>query len=95
MVIKRATSVVPQSDRRVTRRRDQEDPPIRLAHFLFVLWGAGSVAWAFFAATFAHDEGWWVQHPELAAVLVLAPPILAHLLANRVIRVTGNPRFRR
>jgi hypothetical protein len=61
---------------------------------MFVLWVAGSIAWAFFSAKLAHDHGWWVLRPELAAALVMAPPLLAHLLANLVIRITGNPRFR-
>jgi len=82
-----------QSDRHEAARRDQDDPPIRLAHVLFVLWVAGSVAWAFFAARLAHDQEWFVQRPELAAILVLAPPILAHVLANFVIKRSGNPRF--
>ena len=77
-----------------SRSCDRDDPPIRLAHVLFVLWVAGSVAWAFYAAALAHSRGWWDSHVELGAVLVLAPPILAHALANFVIRVTGNPRFR-
>ena len=85
--------VVPQSDSRGTKRRNQEDLPIRLAHVLFVLWIVGSVAWAFFAAKLAHDQAWWVQRPELAAALVLTPPILAHLLANILIKISGNPRF--
>ena len=72
----------------------QNDPPIRLAHVLFVLWVAGCVAWAFFAAQLAHRHGWWVLHPVLAGALVLTPPILAHLLANFIIGITGNPRFR-
>ncbi|MGI9413527.1 MAG: hypothetical protein ACR2PM_07655 [Hyphomicrobiales bacterium] len=72
----------------------QRDPPLRLAHVLFVLWVAGTVAWALFAARLAQDQGWWALRPDLAAVLVLAPPFLAHLLANAVIRLTGNPTFR-
>ena len=94
MSAKRPTSAVPQSYRRETKQSDRAEPPIRLAHVLFVLWVAGSVAWAFIAAKLAHDQGWWVQHPELAAALVLVPPFLGHLLANFVIKLTGNPRFR-
>ena len=90
MIKRRPTSVVGQCDR---REAAQADPPIRLAHVLFVLWVAGSVAWAFFAAKLALDHGWLVQRAELAVVLVLTPPILAHLLAMFVIRLTGNPRF--
>jgi hypothetical protein len=55
---------------------------------------AGSVGWAFFAAKLALDEGWWVQRPELASAVVLAPPFLAHLFAHFIIRLTGNPTFR-
>lgn len=88
------TSAVPQIERRDPVQRDQDDPPIRLAHVLFILWVAGSVAWVFIAAKLAYDQGWWVLRPELAAALVLTPPILAHLVANFVIRITGNPRFR-
>jgi hypothetical protein len=84
----------PKSDRQEPAEGEQDHPPIRLAHVLFVLWVAGSVAWAFFAAKFAHGQGWWVLRPALAAVLVLTPPILAHLLAKFVIGITGNPRFR-
>ena len=62
------------------------DPPIRAAHALFVLWVAGAVAWAFYAAILAHGRGWWEFRPGLGAVLVLAPPILAHVLANFVIK---------
>ena len=75
-------------------QRQQADPPIRLAHVLFVLWVSASVGWAFYAAKLAYDHGWWVERPELAAVLVLAPPILAYFLANLVIKLTGNPTFR-
>ena len=74
--------------------RDDDDPPIRLAHVLFVLWVAGSVAWAFCAAQLAHGLDWWVQAPELGAILVLAPPVIAHVLAIHVLKITGNPRFR-
>ena len=73
---------------------DGDDPPIRLAHVLFVLWVAGSVAWAFCAAQLAHGLDWWVQAPELGAILVLAPPVIAHILAIHIIKLTGNPRFR-
>ena len=93
MMAKRPDPLVAQNDRQDAAQRGQDDPPIRLAHVLFVLWVACSVAWAFFAAKLAHDQGWFVQRPELATILVLAPPILAHFLANFVIRLTGNPRF--
>ncbi len=83
-----------QIKRRETKRSARADPPIRLAHVLFVIWIVGSVAWAFAAANLAHDQGWWVQRPELAAALVLVPPFLGHLLANLAIKLTGNPRFR-
>jgi hypothetical protein len=83
----------PRSDHEDARRRDEDDPLIRLAHVLFILWVAGSVAWAFFAAKLAHDHGWLEHRPELAAILVLAPPILAHVLANFLVKRTGNPRF--
>ena len=79
---------------RKAARRERDDPPLRLAHVLFVLWIAGSVAWALFAARIAHDHGWWELRPVLAALLVLAPPVLGHLLANLVIKKTGNPTFR-
>ena len=82
------------SNRRNSAWREYEAPAIRLAHVLFVIWVAGSVAWAFYAADLAHSRGWWELRPELAAVLVLAPPILAHVAANLVLRLTGNPRFR-
>ena len=74
--------------------RHQDDPPIRLAHVLFILWVAGSVAWAFHAAMVAYNQGWWELRPELGALLVLTPPVLAHLLAIFVIRITGNPKLR-
>jgi hypothetical protein len=88
------TSLIPRSGRRNRASVEGKDPPIRLSHVLFVLWVAGSVAWAFYAAKAAHHQGWWDSIPHLAAVLVLTPPILAHLLANFVIKITGNPRFR-
>ena len=84
---------VPRNDHEDAWRRGQDDPPIRLAHVLFVLWVAGSVAWAFFAAKLAHDQDWFVLRPVLAAILVLVLPILAHVLCNFVIRRSGNPRF--
>jgi hypothetical protein len=93
MMARRPDRLSDQSERQDAARRDKDDPPIRPAHVLFVLWVAGSVAWAFFAAKLAHDQEWFVQRPELAAILVLAPPILAHVLANFVIRLTGNPKF--
>lgn len=77
-----------------TPRHDRDDPPIRLAHVLFVLWVAGSVGWALYAAQLAHGLGWWVEAPELGAILVLAPPAIAHILAVHIIKMTGNPRFR-
>ena len=73
---------------------DRDGPPIRLAHVLFVLWVAGSIAWAFYAAQLAHGLDWWNLRPEFAAGLVLTPPILAHALAILVIKITGNPRLR-
>lgn len=82
-------TVVPQTPRSAEGR----DPPLRLAHVLFVLWIAGGVAWAFYAATLAYEWGWWVSDPILAAGLILTPTVLAHLLALFVIKVTGNPRF--
>ena len=91
MITDRPTSSVGHGDHRDTTR---DDPPMRLAHVLFVLWVAGSVGWAFYAARLAHDLGWWVQHTVLAAVLVLTPPILAHLLAIIVVKRAGNPRMR-
>ena len=94
MTPKRPVSSDPQGRRQSPAQRDQGDPPIRLAHVLFVLWVAGSVAWAFFAAKLAHGQGWWALRPELAVVLVLVPPILAQVLANYIIKITGNPRFR-
>jgi len=94
MTEERSTSLVPKIDRGRPSRQHQDDPPIRLAHVLFVLWVAGSVAWASFAANIALDQGWWVQRPELAAGLVLAPPILAHLLALFIIKLTNNPKLR-
>ena len=87
---------LPQSQK---RRRPAEpdgahDPPIRLAHVLFVLWVAGSVAWALYAARLAQGLEWWALKPALAAILVLVPPILAHVLASYLIKISGNPRFR-
>ena len=73
--------------------RKRGEPALRLAHVLFVLWGAGVVAWAFYAAAIAHDRGWWDFDPILAAALVLVPPVLAHILALILVRLTGNPRF--
>ena len=70
------------------------DPPIRLAHLLYVLWVSGTVSWALFAAALAQARNWWVSEPLLGAILVLAPPILGHFLANWLIRLSGNPRFR-
>lgn len=93
-MMKRAPLGAGRGERHEPPRRGRDDPPIRLAHVLFVLWIAGSVAWALYAANVAHGRGWWVEQPELAALLVLAPPVLAHLLANLVIGLTGNPRFR-
>ena len=77
------------------REQDRDDPPLRLAHVLFVLWVAGSVAWAFYAAALAQARDWWELEPMLAAILVLAPPILTHVLANFLVKASGNPRFRR
>ena len=77
-----------------TPRHDRDGPPIRLAHVLFVLWVAGSVGWALYAAQLALGLGWWVEAPELGAILVLAPPAIAHILAIHIIKMTGNPRFR-
>jgi hypothetical protein len=91
---KHSTHERPRRNRGEPSSREKDDPPIRLAHVLFVLWVTGSVAWAFFAAALAHQQGWWEHKPMLGAILVLAPPILAHVLANTVIRTTGNPRFR-
>jgi hypothetical protein len=93
MMARRPDPLSNQSDRQQAPPPDHDNLPIRLAHVLFVLWVAGSVAWAFFAAKLAHGQDWFVQRPELAAMLVLAPPILAHVLANFLIRRTGNPRF--
>ena len=93
-MLKHAREKEAKGDRRDPARRGQDDPPIRLAHVLFILWITASVAWAFFAARIAHDHGWWELRPDLAAILVLVPPILAHVLANLIIRKTGNPRFR-
>jgi hypothetical protein len=81
-------------DRENPTGQEQDDPPIRLAHVLFVLWVAGSTAWALYAAALAHERAWWELEPALGAILVLAPVILAHALANFLIRITGNPRFR-
>lgn len=78
----------------LAKKRDPDDSPIRLSQVLFVLWVAGSLAWALFAALIARNQGWWEWHPELAAVLVLALLILGHVLANYLVRVTGNPTFR-
>jgi hypothetical protein len=83
-----------QHGREILPGREQGDPPIRLAHVLFVLWVAGSVAWAFYGAALAHERGWWELDPIMAAILVLAPPILAHALANFAIKMTSNPKFR-
>jgi len=77
-----------------TLRHDRDDPPIRLAHVLFVLWVAGSVGWALYAAQLARGLGRWVEAPELGAILVLALPAIAHILAIHIIKMTGNPRFR-
>ena len=83
-----------QGPRRPVDPGGKDDPPIRLAHVLFVLWVAGSVAWALYAAQLAQGLEWWALKPTLAAILVLALPILAHVLANYLIRISGNPRFR-
>lgn len=80
--------------RRPAEPDGEHDPPIRLAHVFFVLWVAGSVAWALYAARLAQGLQWWALKPALAAILVLAPSILAHVLANYLIRLSGNPRFR-
>lgn len=72
-------------------RQDNGDPPIRLAHALFVLWVVATVAWAFYVALLAHHHGWWVSRPVLAGLSVLLPPVVAHVLANIVIAATGNP----
>ena len=95
----RAPSKLPASpplrpSARGTPRHDRDGPPIRLAHVLFVLWVAGSVGWALYAAQVALGLGWWVEAPELGAILVLAPPAIAHILAIHIIKMTGNPRFR-
>ena len=79
---------------RFERRSDRPYPPIRLAHVLFVFWVVGTVAWAFYAARLAYGLGWWDLRPELAAGLVLMPPILAHGLAVLIVRITNNPQFR-
>lgn len=84
----------PKSNRPGTNGGTQDDPPIRLAHVLFVLWVVGSVAWALYAAGIAFELQWWAERPAIAAALVLCPPILGHVLANLIIRLTGNPRFR-
>lgn len=94
MSTRRPTSALPTCDYRESKQRDQQDPPIRLGHVLFVFWVAGSVAWDFIGVKLADDRGWWVQHPELAAALVLAPPLLGHLLANFLVKLAGNPKFR-
>ena len=98
MMAERPDPLLARNDRQDPAQRGQDDPPIRLAHCRPHPTGdvrvACSVAWAFFAAKLAHDQGWFVQRAELAAILVLAPPILAQVLANFVIRLTGNPRFR-
>lgn len=83
-------SVIPKTP----RARNGSDPPLRLAHVLFVLWVAGTVAWALYAAGLAYEWGWWESDPILAAGLILTPAVVAHLLALFMIRVTGNPRFR-
>ena len=83
-------------NRKISGKREEQedvDPPIRAAHALFVLWVAGSVTWAIYAAMLAHSRGWWEFLPELGAILVLAPPILAHVLANFFIKKSGNPRL--
>ena len=95
----RAPSKLPASpplrpSARGTPRHDRDGPPIRLAHVLFVFWVAGSVGWALYAARVALGLGWWVEAPELGAILVLAPPAIAHILAIHIIKMTGNPRFR-
>ncbi len=90
----RLTKATAQTGRREPMRGSQNSLPIRLAHVLFVLWAVGSVVWALVAAKLAIDKEWWVQRPMMGAVLVLAPPILAYLLAIFVIRITGNPKLR-
>lgn len=86
--------VASQIERRDGAHSDRNDPPMRLAHVLFVLWVAASVAWALFAAMFAHDHGWLVQHPLAVVAAVLIPSILAHLLAILIVKRTKNPRMR-
>ena len=73
-------------------RRERSDPPLRLAHMLYVLWVAGTVAWALYAAALAHEMGWWEMQPLAAGLAVLLPPALGHLLGIWITRVTGNPR---
>ncbi len=94
MIAHHPTSVKSRSENQEPQPSRESDPPINLAHVLFVLWATASVAWAFFAAGIAYREGWWSERPEMAAALVLAPPVLVHFLANFLIGVTGNPRFR-
>lgn len=89
---------IPRSGGRLDRGRhrsagrERSDPPLRLAHMLYVLWVAGSVAWALYAAALAHEMAWWEARPHVAAGAVLLPPALGHLLGIWITRVTGNPR---
>ena len=92
-MIRRPTQGVAKSDHRKPRQSDANDPPVRLAHILFVLWVAGSVAWMLFAAMIANDQNWLLQRADLAALVVLAPPILTHILMSLVIRLYGNPKI--
>jgi len=93
MIAHHPTSVKSRSENQEPELYRESDPPISLAHVLFVFWVTASVAWAFFSASIAYRQDWWAEHSEIAAALVLAPPVLVHLLANFVIRLTGNPRF--
>ena len=83
-----------RGDRRRLSKQNKGDPPIRLAHVLFVLWVSVSVAWALYAAKLAHGQDWWMTRPFLAAILVLTPPILVHILFHLAVRITGNPKLR-
>jgi hypothetical protein len=91
---RRDKGMIDHSDRRRLPKRDESDPPLRLAHVLFVLWVSGSVAWALYAAKLAHGQDWWMTRPFLAAILVLTPPILVHILFHLAVRITGNPKLR-
>jgi len=89
-----AQPVLDCRDRGEPAKATCDHAPVRVAHLVFVLWVAGLVASALYAAEFADRHGWWVVRPLSAAILVLALPVLVEVLAQILIRATGNRRLR-